>query len=568
MPDDIIKPRPPRIILPDDSRLGPQQKIIQRDSGLLVVDFDPDPRPHPDTIKVSAYTDDPNLTRPVTERYFADEFQTLPDGKPGLQGPAVKVDMKVAPKDGALVFAPGADELGATTAYVAARTVKEIAEGFLGRPVKWGDGTQLTVDSFETSSNELNAYYKPTERKVSLGHATSAGYSWYGGGTKFDPNNPSYNLALVPEVVAHECGHAVFDTLKPNTPYSLTHGDADIKSVNEGLADGMAFLHDLAHGEVVQRALVDTGLDLTRRNALSELGDTVGEIFEASSSPENRALRSFRNDKKYEAGKQYECHTGGEIVGGALYDFFLARYQAQREKSWTPRESVFAASETTGTLFLNALKFTPDDGTMSFADYARGLVTADVVLNGGRNLAVLKQVLAGRGLLTPEEVEEAAAKVEQMRGLGLSVPPGYIVDGDVRGVERFYPKLREALDLGDTPLELSRVERDRHGVLRMVFFQPRAGKEAEAGLEKLAERYGQIDRDALLSQGSLTVVFDPRGRLAAVFDDRGSNADVLIDGQRGDGQPPKGGERRLPLSDWDGIEHRDDFGHRVRPAGG
>ncbi|HCF62712.1 MAG TPA: hypothetical protein DFS52_32575 [Myxococcales bacterium] len=562
MADEILKPTRRLIIVSNELSLPPH-KVVKTDSGLLKASLTPDIRANAPDLKVSAYTDDPNTSAPHIERFWADEFQAQPEGK-GIAGRSVKVDIEARPKDGEWIFGKGAPELAATTAYVAASGVKKIAEEYLHQPVRWGDGERLTLDSYKTKSNELNAYYSSTERKVSLGHATEAGSSWYGATPEFDPSNPVYNLAQVPEVVAHECGHAVFDAVKGYTALSLSTRSAEVRSVNEGLADGMAFLANLKHSDVIQRALVETGLDLSKPNALSDLADTVGAVFGTAGDNPDRALRSFLNTRVREPGKSYECHDGGEIVGGALYDFFLRFCQSYQARTGSGAyQSIAVAGEVTGALFLNALKFTPDDGSLGFEDYGRGLLLADLSMNQGRHLAQLKEVVLGRGLLTAEQIEATVAQFEAWRDGEVSIPRGSILDGQKALAERLLPTLREAYGLGDAQLEIHRCERDKRGFLRLVFQQPRANKAEEAALESLNKVYGEIDRDALLSQGTFTIVFDPLGQVAGVFNQIGSATNVAINGKRGDGSPSTYSDPSLYLSDDFEIGHKDNFNHLV-----
>ncbi|MBI5546129.1 MAG: hypothetical protein HY901_19735 [Deltaproteobacteria bacterium] len=512
---------------------------------------------------ISANTDDPNHARPGRVRFQQDAFEKLP-GLKGLLGQSVRVDMELR-SDGSLVLDRGSPYLAATTTFVAAASAKAIAERNLGVTLPWGQDGLMPLSNYEVDSWDLNAYYAPNERQIKLANAVRPGVRFFDGevDAKFDPKNTAYNLANVPEVVAHECGHALLDTLKPGTLLGYSDKQQALHSIDEGLADGMAFFVDLGRAEVVQRALEACNYDLTKNNPLASIGDSIGGMFDSDlyAKPDlNKALRTLRNDMRVEPGVKYECHKGGQIISGALYDFFLER-AGSYGKTLKPKEAAFAAGEATAAVFQNALKFTPDDGGMSFQDFGRGLLYADLALNKGRNLDALRKVVVDRNLLSDTEVDAALAQHAGWQQTTLPVPG----DKDLAAAEQLLPKLRESFQLGDATLIPGRCEKDARGFTRVVYFQPRANKAAEATNAGIERTYGRIARDSLLSQGSFSVVLDRQGRVAGAFNHIGSGASVCIDGIRGDGQPKREGDpdAMITPSGAKSVFHQDSFNHLV-----
>jgi hypothetical protein len=507
-------------------------------------------------VLVSAFTDDPNLGRPETLHFLESEFTP---GPRGIAGPRVHVDMDISRVDGDWLFEAGRPELAATTTYVAARTLKQVAEDHLGMSVPWGEAEALSFGSYDTDTLNLNAHYSPFERNIQLGHAVRAGVLADGRVLGFDPLNPSNNLALVPDVIAHEAGHAIFDHFKPLTALQAVTENSEQAAINEGLADVQAFLVGFRRTEVLARAMTATDRDLSRPNPLSEIGDSVGPVFGLTSP----ALRSMRNSMVYEPGRPYEEHEGGNLISGAAYDLFAATFQAKRASGDEPHFAAIVASQVSGDLMLNALKFTRDDGGMGFNDFAKGMVLADLSLNGGKNLERVTKVLADRTLISPSQVAELVAQHAAWQQLDLRVDALTVPDGDREAAMKLLPKLREAFGLGEVPLTLSRVERDAHGLLHLVFFQPRANKDSEMK-SQLISSFGKTGRDALLSQGAFSITFDARGKVAGVFSNLGTSTEVSIDGFRGDGSKAPPPSPTITKRSIERLKIEDDFSHLAR----
>lgn len=528
--------RPSGLLLPPTSFRLPSGHEVRPVDGtpLLKVRHDLDLPPGVPKVRVSAFTDDPNRASPVVLRFHADEFETS-STEGGLVGPNVAVKMNAQRSNGDWIYSPEDERMAATTAYVAVRSTLDAAEDLLRMKIPWGDGKRLEVGKYETDSYNLNAHYDPTTRSLSIGHAIQPGADQT---EAFDPTfrseNLAYNLALAPDVLAHEAGHAVFDVLKPITALELS-SHTDKASLNEGIADCFAFLTALKQGTVLGRALSDTALDLSRPNALSEIGDSLGEVFAYGGMPSDGPLRSLINSKVREPGKVYEEHEGGEIIGGAFYDLFLAIH-AQNAKLNTPRSQALSAGDSAGAIFLNALKFTPDDGNLSFEDFGRGVVLAALKLSGGKYQGQVRDVLVKRNLLSASEVDATIARHAQRQQFPLRIDPSTFV-GKAQA-EALLPELRQTFGLkADAVLEPSRVERDDYGFTRIVYFQPRANKAAELADEELNQAYGAVDRDALLSRGAFTVVFDPRGKVVTAFNQIDTGVNINIAGKLGDGSP-------------------------------
>ncbi len=490
------------------------------------------------SVRVTAYTDDPSHASPETLRFHADEFEAS-SAAGELVGRDVAVKMT-----GASNGSPEDQRMAATTAYVAVRATLDAAEDSLRMEIPWGDGKRLEVGKYETDSYSLNAYYSPTTRSLSIGHAVQPGTDGTGA---FDPTfrseNLAYNLALAPDVLAHEAGHAVFDVLKPDTALALSI-DSDKGSIHEGIADCFAFLTALQQGRPLARALTETKLDLTRPNALSEIGDTLGAPL--SAGIQDGPIRSLLNSKVREPGRAYEAHEGGEIIGGAFYDLFLSIH-ASIESSRLPRSQALSAGDSAGAIFLNALKFTPDNGSLSFEDFGRGVVLAALNLSGGQYLGQVRDVLVKRNLLSASEVDATIAEYEQRQQLPLRIDRSTFV-GKAQA-EALLPQLRQTFGLeGDTVLEPSRVERDDYGFTRVVYFQPRVNKAAELADEAFLQDFGALDRDALLSRGAFTVVFDPRGKVVTAHDQIDTGVHIEISGKLGDGSQAPAGTLRLRSS--------------------
>jgi hypothetical protein len=101
-------------------------------------------------------------------------------------------------------------------------------------------------------------------------------------------------------------------------------------------------------------------------------------------------IRSQRNKKQFPKDIQNEVHADGLIIGGAFFDLLVAMASVAGANA----EEVLV---TFGKLFLQGTRLLPAHKVL-FTDYVRAFSTADGVLTGGKNKALIVSAFAGHGI--------------------------------------------------------------------------------------------------------------------------------------------------------------------------
>lgn len=180
---------------------------------------------------------------------------------------------------------------------------------------RWVTGLPLLVDP--EAGQDLNAYY---HRR----------------GMKFFYSGDVYT-SLSSDVVAHELGHAVFDSFRPDT---WNVASLELWSFHEAYADITAILTALQHKEIINLML--RFQYLRKDNLASRVGEQIGKaIYNINKGEDGRKSTHLRNaSEKFEyvnpnsltkSGKHdtihAESHSFGRIMLGALYTIWYRMYE-------------------------------------------------------------------------------------------------------------------------------------------------------------------------------------------------------------------------------------------------
>lgn len=260
---------------------------------------------------------------------------------------------------------------------------------------------------------DRNAYYSP-EKKALL-------FGYFPVDVKDANNTPGTIVftCLSHDIVAHETTHALLDGVHPrfNEPVN-----ADVLAFHEAFADVVALFQHFSYPGVLRDQIARTRGNLAGENLLGQLAQQFGRA-----SGRGRALRDALggvNPKtgKWEAHKPdvqaldrtREPHARGAILVAAVFGAFLKVYRTRtvdlyriasdgtgvlREGDIHPDLAGRLAAEAarcaqqTLQMCVRAIDYCPPVG-ITFGDYLRGIVTADVDFNPddpfGHRLAFLE----------------------------------------------------------------------------------------------------------------------------------------------------------------------------------
>lgn len=302
--------------------------------------------------------------------------------------------------------------------YAVVMSVISQFERALGRKVTWSRIVETKDRSTTTYAHEFipklriyphamrqqNAYYSPDKNALLFGYF-QASNNWNGNNV---PGGAIFTC-LSPDIVSHETTHAILHGIHP---YLTRDTNQDMLAFHEGFADIIALLQRFTFRTVVEEQIRNSRGDL--HSPESMLGDLAIQFGQAVSG-NRRSLRSFLVEKdkdgkwqhiKPDPGKIHsvmEPHSRGALLVAAVFDAFASLYKHRTA------DLIRLASNGTGILemgdidpdlvkrlsseacsiadkmmiiCIRALDYCPP-ADLSFGDYLRALVTADVEHNPG-----------------------------------------------------------------------------------------------------------------------------------------------------------------------------------------
>ena len=308
-------------------------------------------------------------------------------------------------KDG-YVFDKGSSDFTQANTFAAADRTVEIFSKAYG-PIHWAFGDdKLKVNA--DVGDKLNANYQRSDHSVNFYHGqdTVTGQVVYSGNSG--------------EVVSHEVGHAILDSLRPNYHNSWS---LEPKAFHESFGDVTAFLTSLQDPAVVDRVVAQTGGNLSKPNILSASAEELGKAINDNAGWNRTGgdwIRNLNNTLKWadpntlphpEKGEHhdpsevtYEAYNFSRIWSGAFYDVFKSIVNDNLKAGQSPKDALNNASAEGIKMYARLMKEAPE-GDFTFKDMANAFIKSDEDGNGGKHAGVLRQVFAERNILTPGLVQ-------------------------------------------------------------------------------------------------------------------------------------------------------------------
>lgn len=380
---------------------------------------------------VSAYQDDPSVEPSIVKWIGAGDTGYLPDGRRVLRGPRVRIideekiysqdketrEFKpvawnpwpepVANAEGEFVFADeerfpilnlerGPDgavlrrdglqvwsrqdlRLGMNTAFAAAVATKTAAEDWAGRAISWGQDGVLEINAH--TFIDFQAFYSPSARMLFFGVVP---YRKPG-----QTETRIFETATSWEMVAHESGHAVGHTLKPN----MNRADIEYRAWSESFSDQTAMWTSLRDKVRARRLLAGTNGDLNSSNALTRVSEMFGYLVPGSTS-----LRDAFNEKKVSETEEEE-HDRSEVFTGAAYNIFLEIYNTLKSEAGM-EEALPRAGQIMGVFLMRAMDFMPEN-QVTLDDVGKAYLKVDKEFFQGRYHTKLVNEFLRRELFQP-----------------------------------------------------------------------------------------------------------------------------------------------------------------------
>ncbi|HEY4000073.1 MAG TPA: hypothetical protein VGO93_14455 [Candidatus Xenobia bacterium] len=310
----------------------------------------------------------------------------------------VKLSDALAPnKDGSYNFKEGdKNEVLAQSFAAVAHTVDVFGQA-LGQPINWAfSGPQLTVNA--DAGEDFNAYYTRDSGSVNFFHGT----------------DPKTNQVMYSgdsgEVVSHETGHAILDSLRPAYFSSFT---PDVAAFHESTGDMMGICMSFQDPATLDNVAKETGGDLSKDNAISRTGEQLGigiNDVEGKNVTGGNFVRDALNTFKWADPSTLsgdgsdptklgsEAHDFSRLWTGAFYDVVKGiNAENLAANPGNPKAALQATGKEAIQLLAELLKGAPQ-GDFTYRDMANSWVASDKA-NGGKRADLITKVMTDRGIL-------------------------------------------------------------------------------------------------------------------------------------------------------------------------
>lgn len=296
-------------------------------------------------------------------------------------------------------YTTGTREFRYWAAADALRRTADFWGGLLAGGTKWQSGQTLPVTLDQ--GIDFNAFYD--RRGLHFFHGTAGGKTVYSGES--------------PDVVCHEEGHAVLDTIRPQLWDAASDEAA---SFHESFADITALLSALQLQPMRRAVLAETGGRLYRSSLLSRFAEQLGWALRQIRPDlvEPDCLRNAVNSFFYQAPDKLppdgpasilssEPHSFSRVFTGG---FFAAMAGMLDSRTQSPtEEDLLQLSQDAGRLLISAIvaaPITPD----YYSQVAAHLVESDTLLFRGKYRDAIKSAFVRRGILSVQAASAITSK--------------------------------------------------------------------------------------------------------------------------------------------------------------
>lgn len=239
------------------------------------------------------------------------------------------------------------------------------------------------------AGNDANAYYSREERVLAF-------FSFYSTSMR----KQIYTSQSF-DVVAHEAGHAVLDTLKPGF-FDSWHPQTG--AIHEAFGDLTAIFAAISIPVLRHNLLVETRGELSRESFLNKLAEQFGQ----SILPKQDFLRNA--NKVFKLGEvSEEVHDLSVVLTGAVYEALIKITNLELAKNrgtQEPEMTLLLTSQEVLDLFLQAILKSPLENA-TFADIASWMIR----LGGAEHQPIIRKAFERRNvpiLFTSDELDKAA----------------------------------------------------------------------------------------------------------------------------------------------------------------
>jgi len=223
----------------------------------------------------------------------------------------------------------------------------------------WFWGTE-PISVYPRAGLDANAYYSRNDKALRF-------YYFHPAGNEL---NPLVYTCRSFDIVAHEVGHAVLDSLKPGFLSSSWHPQTG--GLHESFGDLTTIFTMLAQMDFCEAIIVESKADLHTKSFFPALAEQFGE---ALGRP--MGLRNADNNLKL-SDVSTQVHDISRVFTGAIYDILADYFEKYQDPGqFDQAESLFRIGKYLTSLVIVAI-FQGPDANATYADIANKMIELEV----------------------------------------------------------------------------------------------------------------------------------------------------------------------------------------------
>ncbi|MCP5048955.1 MAG: hypothetical protein GY940_17425 [bacterium] len=224
---------------------------------------------------------------------------------------------------------------------------------------QWGSGQPIQV--YPRAGLDANAYYARGERSLRFFY--------------FHPqNNERLNLVYTCrsfDIVAHECGHAILDALKPGF-WSSHHPETG--GIHESFGDQTAIFTMLAQMDQCEAIIAESKANLHNKSFFPAIAEQFGEALYGRTT----GLRNADNDLKM-SDVSNQVHDISQVLTGAVYDILADIFDDYKKPdSYDHAETLFRVGKHMTSLVILSILQGPGENA-TYKDIAEKMIEIEPV---------------------------------------------------------------------------------------------------------------------------------------------------------------------------------------------
>ncbi len=297
-------------------------------------------------------------------------------------------------------------------------TMYERARSGAAIPWAWNrNGNTEPISCFPHGFAGANAFYSRTQKALRFGRFTPSG------------STTEVFTCRSLDILAHECGHAILDGLKPG--WLGIGNPPQTGGLHEAFGDLTAIFLALSQLDQVEAFLAMTKGDLHKKNFLAQLAEEFG-----AGIGRDMGLRNADNDLKLSEVSN-EVHSVSQVFTGGIYDVLADIYTFEKfRQSLTkdPAQVLLETAQHLRNLVLNAFVQAPDVG----ATYASVVNKMLSISHAQGDPAIYRTFIRNR--FTFREVVISSNPLNAMATGTININDANFVDGeDALAMEMAFP---------------------------------------------------------------------------------------------------------------------------------